>query len=72
MKLKKNLEASKRHGPLLPKKLQALDRKLELLMKKEKLIRISMYDEADCLHVWSEYVLLNFPTLLLYIGIAYK
>ena len=43
----KNLETSKRHGPLLPKKLQALDRKLELLMKKEKLIRISMYDKAD-------------------------
>ena len=43
----KNLEASKRHGPLLPKKLQALDQKLELLMKTKKLIRISMYDKAD-------------------------
>ena len=46
----KKLEASERHGPLLPKKLQALDQKfgkLELLMKTEKLIRISMYDKAD-------------------------
>ena len=46
----KNLEASKRHGPLLPKKLQALDQNLEnwsFSMKKEKLIKISMYDEAD-------------------------
>ena len=46
----KNVEASKRYGPLLPKKLQALDQNLEnqsFSMKKEKLIKISMYDEAD-------------------------